>query len=347
MSEDGISTSTGPGPDRSDGRRRMYLHAGSHKTGTTALQEILGSATGELKQQGICWPLLPSNLAHHRLVRAVYGEFLFSGLETRKLVRRIRRQSRGCHTVVLSSEKIYRMGYEFFENAEQFTEENQQKRLAFLRRLRGLFAGEFDLSVILYLRRVDEFAESMYKELLFRKKYTGEFRFDDFLVEQRALFRYDEQIRELEQNLAPVSVYAYEAVRKGGLVEHFCSLVGAKTPARVPTDARIRLSASNTGALFLARLAGRRALEQADRRRVLAFCLSDDWHEEAGRKRSLWPTRQALEQFMQTYRSPRVSELWPPVDLDAIEFGPMQEDEFERYRDAFEQWNRRGAAAPA
>jgi hypothetical protein len=325
----------------------MYLHAGSHKTGTTALQEILGSAAGELRQQGICWPLFPPIPAHHRLVRSVYGEFLFSGLETHRLLRRIRRQSRGCHAVVLSSEKIYRMGYEFFENAEQLTEENQQKRIAFLRRLRALFADEFDLRIILYLRRVDEFAESMYKELLFRKKYAGEFRFDAFLVEQRALFRYDEQIRELEENLAPVSVYAYETVRKGGLVEHFCSLVGAKTPARAPVDARIRLSASNTGALFLARLARSRALEQAERLRILAFCLSDDWPEQAGRKRSLWPTRHALEQFMQTYRSPGVSALWPPVDWDGIEFSPMADAEFERYRDAFERWSRRGPASPA
>jgi hypothetical protein len=321
----------------------MYIHAGSHKTGTTAIQHTLGAAADALRQQGICWPLLSPNPGHHKLVRAAFGRDPVARFQTRRLAYRVRRQSRGCGTTVLSCEKIYRIGYEFFASADQHTDENRRRRVAVLRKLRGLFAEHFDIRVILYLRRVDEFAESMYKELLFRKPYAGRFLFENFLREQRALFNYGDQVRELEECLGPVAVYSYHAARRTGLIEHFCSLIGASVPAEVRTDARIRRSASNAGALFLVRLAGQRDLSHADRLQVLDFCLSDVWPEPAGRRHSLWPSREVFEEFLRTHRTPGLEHLFPAVDADRLAFGPLDDEQYAQCLGAFERW--RSAAA--
>ena len=321
----------------------LYLHVGSHKTGTTAIQQAMRAARQELRRQGVCWPVLRSNpahskLAHSKLVRAVYAQGPIAGLQARWLAARVRWQARGTAATVLSSEKIYRIGYEFFEEEDQDTPANRERRIAFLHRLRALFEDHYDIRVLLYLRRVDEFAESMYKELLFRKPYTGRFRFDDFLTRQAALFNYGDQAQELRQHLGPVSLQSYDAARKAGLVEHFCGLVGVTLPASFKSDERIRRSASNTAALFLDRLAGERSLTRADREQVLEFSLSGRMPESRDGTRSLWPSRESLESFLQRHRDPALDHLFPGIDWDDMSFGGMNDSEYRANLAAFEEW---------
>ena len=329
----------------------LYIHAGSHKTGTTAIQQALLAAAQELRSQGVCWPILRTNLApakaHSKLVRLVYADDPLSRLRGHWLASSVRRQARGAATTVLSSEKIYRIGYEFFENAEQDTPGNRERRIAFLRRLRGLFAEQFDVRVLLYLRRVDDFAESMYKELLFRKPYAGRFLFERFLVEQRALFDFGAQIRELQANLGPVSVHSYHAACEVGLVEHFCGLIGATLPAQPGRGPRVRRSASNTAALFLERLSAERALTHADRLLVLEFSVSGQMPSTGSGSRSLWPTRESLESFMRQNCSPELDGLFPAIDWGALRFGPLDDREFQASLAAFEDWRRNAASSGA
>jgi len=330
----------------------LYIHAGSHKTGTTAIQQALRAAKDELRRQGVCWPVLSSGpahskLQHSKLVRVVYADGLRARLQARWLASRVRRQARGTKATILSSEKIYRIGYEFFENSDQDTPAKRERRIAFLRRLRALFADDYDIRVLLYLRRVDEFAESLYKEQLFRKPYTGRFLFEDFLREQKALFDYGAQARELGEHLGPVSLQSYDAARRAGLIEHFCGLIGVAPPAQPRPGERVRQSATNTAALLLDRLAAERALTHADRLQVLEFSLSGRMPEPGGKPRSLWPSRESLEAFMRQYRDPALDHLFPAVDWDALQFGAMGDLEYRSALAAFEEWRRsRADAAP-
>jgi len=323
----------------------LYIHAGSHKTGTTAIQQAMRAARGELRRQGVCWPVLRSNpehskLAHSKLVRVAYAEGLRHRVHERWLVGRLRWQGRGCTKTIFSSEKIYRIGYEFFEHAEQDTPGKRERRVRCLRRLRTLFEDHFDIRVLLYLRRVDEFAESMYKELQFRKPYAGSFRFEDFLVQQRALFRYADQVQELQQYLGPVSLQSYDEARRRGLVEHFCGLVGVTLPARLQSGSRVRRSASNTASLFLNRLAEERPIALEDRLEVLEFSLSGRLPEPEGGVRSLWPSRASLESFLQQHREPALDHLFPAIEWGEMRFDGMSDREFEANRSAFEDWRR-------
>ncbi|HQR23638.1 MAG TPA: hypothetical protein PL152_06700 [Steroidobacteraceae bacterium] len=316
----------------------LYYHVGSHKTGTTAIQQTLLAAAPDLRRQGICWPVLGPSRAHSRLVRAAYAWGLQGRVKANWLAARVRWQSRGMRATVLSSEKIYRIGYEFFEQAVQDTPGNRARRIAVLHRLRDLFSDDFDVRVLLYLRRLDEFAESMFKELLFRKPYAGRFLFDDFLAEQAMLFDYAGQARELEQHLGPVSLLSYDAARRSGLIAHFCAQIGAASPRSADADPRVRRSASNTAALFLERLAGERAVSHADRLRLLDYTLAGGLPDPPGRMRSLWASRDALEAFMQRYRDPALDHLFPAIDWDRVQFGPLGDAEFQACRAAFDAW---------
>ncbi len=321
----------------------LFVHAGSHKTGTTAIQQTLGAARGELRGQGICWPQLGSSPVHHKLVQSLHDRGLLARLNAAWMARRIRRQSQGCRATVLSSERLYRIGYDLIGNEPQDSDARRRRRNEVLGRFRALFADEFDIRVILYLRRVDVFAESMFKELLFRKDYRGRYLFARFLEEQDVLFRYDDRIREFEDCLGPVSVHSYDALKGTGVVTHFCSLIGATPPRTAASDARIRRSASNAGAWFLLQLAEQRDLSASDRRRVLEFCLSDAWPEPPGAPRSLWPSAADRSRFLHTYHSATLDSLLTVVDAGPLEYGPLPEAQFARCLQAWEHWSRSGA----
>lgn len=320
----------------------LFIHAGSHKTGTTAIQQTLGAIRGELKRQGICWPRLGSSPVHHKFVQSLHDRGLLARLNAGWMTGRIRRQSQGCRATVLSSERLYRIGYILFGNEPQDSDANRRRRTEVLGRLQALFAGDFDIRVILYLRRVDVFAESMYKELLFRKDYPGRYLFARFLEQQDVLFRYDARIHEFEDCLGPVSVHAYDALKGAGVVPHFCSLIGATPPAPGASNARIRRSASNAGAWFLLWLSEQRDLSPSDRRRILEFCLSDAWPEPQGAPRSLWPSAASHSAFLGAHRSATLEPLLPAVDAGPLEYGPLPEAQLERCRDGWERWSRSG-----
>lgn len=317
----------------------LFIHAGGHKTGTTAIQHALGAVRGELKRQGICWPRLGSSPVHHKFVQSLHDRGPLARLNAGWMTARIRWQSQGCRATVLSSERLYRIGYTLFGNEPQHAHPESRRRTEVLGRLRALFTDEFEIRVILYLRRVDAFAESMFKELLFRKDYQGRYSFARFLEEQDVLFRYDTRIREFEDRLGPVSLHAYDALKGTGVVSHFFSLIGATLPGPVASEARIRRSASNAGAWFLLWLAEQRDLSLTDRRRVLEFCLSDAWPEPAGAPRSLWPSAEAHSGFLGDHRSATLEPLLPAVDAVPREYGPLPEAQLERCRHAWERWS--------
>ena len=280
----------------------LFVHAGSQKTGTTAIQQTLGAARGELRRQGICWPELGSSPVHHKSAQSLHDRGLLARLDAAWMTRRIRRQSQGCRATVLSSERLYRIGYDLIGNEPQDSATRRRRRSEVLGRLRALFADDFDIRVILYLLRVDVFAESMFKELLFRKDYRGRYLFARFLEEQDVLFRYDTRIREFEDCLGPVSVHCYDALKGTAVVPHFCSLIGATPPGSAASDARIRRSASNAGAWFLLQLA-----EQRDRPRPTAGACSGS----ACRKRG--PSRRARRARCGRRRR-RTAGSWVPTD---------------------------------
>ena len=61
------------------GRRRVLLHAGLHKTGTTALQRFLASATDALRARGALYPMAGrgSSDGHHNIAWQLAGDRRF------------------------------------------------------------------------------------------------------------------------------------------------------------------------------------------------------------------------------------------------------------------------------
>ncbi len=153
----------------------LYLHIGTHKTGTSSIQMALHTHREELLKAGVLYPAL-NNAYNHRdlavLLQSPEGmtkiQNWFEGILTR-----VNQQS--ISKVVISAEALYflRMS-ELVRNRDGLrqsiiTEENYREKL---NKLRALIPDFFDIKVVVYLRRQDSLVESAYYQLV---KVSGVF----------------------------------------------------------------------------------------------------------------------------------------------------------------------------
>lgn len=134
--------------------KTVYLHIGTHKTGTTAIQALLSSNEKILKKKGVLYPRscrLTNNpdltadeaYAHHRLPLAILdGDETCPGRLCREIT------SSPCHTAIVSS--------------EVFMERFKKDKLGFTA-LQALLEN-FRVKIIIYLRPQDTLYESIYNQ---------------------------------------------------------------------------------------------------------------------------------------------------------------------------------------
>lgn len=189
---------------------RFILHIGTAKTGTTAIQRILSENRSQLRKQNAIYPntqplLRGSSEAHHRLAHA----FTEIDPEQRQLAdgfldRMIANASRDT-TIIISAEAISR----HIHGKDAWNSRNYwRKRKQYLLTLSNAIKHRgFDVEAVVFLRRQDEFAESLYKEMVI-KGLTNE-TFENFLISKRPIFDYTKQVQLYKQTFDDIRVYSY------------------------------------------------------------------------------------------------------------------------------------------
>lgn len=137
---------------------KLFIHIGTHKTGTTSIQKAFKQNPDSLKNEGVCFLDEPVNkitrnkLVHSKslnkdLVDNVRDEF---SAKIKKAV------DKGCHVLVSSCEELSGNVIEGYKNTRLVAE--------------ALFASLTDLplqtKIVVYLRRQDSFIESLYCQMI-------------------------------------------------------------------------------------------------------------------------------------------------------------------------------------
>jgi hypothetical protein len=136
------------------GQRRVLLHAGLHKTGTSALQEFLSSAAGRLRARGVLYPESgrPANWphAHHNIAWQLAGDRRF-------------RSSNG--TLDDLATEIAAFTGDAILSSEDFESVlGTPARLAVL--FRHFLLKEHAFTIVLWVREQASYLESLFFELL-------------------------------------------------------------------------------------------------------------------------------------------------------------------------------------
>ncbi|QOC23804.1 hypothetical protein IC757_06675 [Wenzhouxiangella sp. AB-CW3] len=206
---------------------KLFLHAGFHKTGTTAIQQLAARNRRRLKTGGFLYPRLwPATFrpasAHHFLAHAVAGNERFvTHKQARLLISRWQRwAARSGGRVVLSSEAICR--HQLGDAADPI-----ERQRAYLERLAGLLEG-FEVEPVLVVRRQDDFARSLYQEHVAAGLSDSARRtFPEFIEALGAgKIRFLERLELFRRVFGRVRVLVYEELAQGDLPRSFFEAFG-------------------------------------------------------------------------------------------------------------------------
>lgn len=144
--------------EKGNGLKRIFLHIGQPKTATTTIQNFLSINRAELIKHGWLYPNAGRQYAAHHLL----GNFFRAApihwigrADPAQVMAELKHEidESNCDNIILSTESLY-----FAENPDQF----------------AAYLKDFDVSVVVFLRRQDEWLESAYQE----NRKNGENRLD-------------------------------------------------------------------------------------------------------------------------------------------------------------------------
>jgi hypothetical protein len=155
---------------------KLILHIGTHKTGSTALQQFLSANPHALSDRGIHYAV-PLNaikasllvylltINDQRRIQAFFNSHI-------ELARRKR-----AHTLVVSAESFYGMALVPALCREQPCADLHDRDHVLINRLRASLPGHvLDAKVVCYFRRPDHFAESWYsQQVKYGSLFAGDF----------------------------------------------------------------------------------------------------------------------------------------------------------------------------
>lgn len=190
-------------------RKRLLLHIGTHKTGTTTLQSALAKNRDKLAGRGICYPVtdrppFPNPHKHNNLWKALDAGPEAFATEKAVLLREF--YGSGAETLVMSEEHL------------------SCHRLTTLAQMRS-FTDQFDIEVICFLRRQDYFIESWWSQRC--KSGREGLHIDAFTMSDWMQSRTDYlKLLGFWTGFARVTAIGFEQASQTGLVDRFNAATG-------------------------------------------------------------------------------------------------------------------------
>lgn len=200
---------------------KLILHIGTHKTGTTALQEFLAGNTARLAARGIHYAVpgyetVANSIAHALETgrNELVGEFFACHFQEA-----LRKRA---HTIVVSGENFYGMTPLMMKLGRgQGCTEVLSREKSLVANLRASIPREVTTEIVAYFRRPDYYLESLYNQSI---KY--DFRFEGDCLAFYEIIADMLSYKNIFQLWCDVfgarfcSAYSYDAV-KSDLVPHF------------------------------------------------------------------------------------------------------------------------------
>lgn len=322
---------------------RILLHAGTHKTGTSTIQNVLDRHRDTLRAASVFYPdarrvFGGTYVAHHPFAHAVaepHGHAL-----ARQFVEQLEQDIGPEDVVLLSAEPIYRHTWG--------DEDGWWSRHAhYLVRLADTL-GAHDVTPVLVFRRRDTFVESLYHERV-SKGFGREFAHYADRVDR--LLDYQRQLVLFREAFGKACELDFEDLAGGQLVSRFLEELGLTMAALPAMDERARQSVDARLTLWMAS-AYRDVPDDelvTQRRRFAKNPVSNELFEDHGRV-TLWADRGARRELLDRYGDTRPIEDDRPPAVLTPELEDQIDDAFDAYLVAkgLEPTNRRARrrAAP-
>ena len=182
-------------------RKKIVLHIGHGKTGSSAIQAALARNQELLRSAGILYP------DHIAVEQARRGEVTSGNIEPENWfegqVIPIARAADHCQTIVFSNENLFHRFDEFLEK-------------------HAAYAPEFDFEIVLFVREPFEKLNSAYQQSVKRRGFAGDIR--EFAEHDGDARHAAEILQALERQGVAFTVFNYSALRRSAIRAFFAHL---------------------------------------------------------------------------------------------------------------------------
>lgn len=289
-----------------EGRKRIVLHIGQTKTGTTAIQAFLRKNYKLLEAQGICF-YQPVEFAVERFRNAWFttfsilkeqesfsDELLYSKLMLEKWL--FGEYAKCFHAILMSDEAGWTSGIK-----------NNHFWSALRRYYESIFGEDIDFKIIISLRRQDDWLYSNWKEHIRMLGIPERRDFRTYLrdMQNDNMIDYHYGLSLIREAFGKdnIIVIPYAAnVKENGIVDSFCDLAGVTTDESfVFPSSRINSSITGENALAMLAINQRVVSCNVDRKKIKrAAGLLSDLYPETERHYPL--PREERDQLLDYYR---------------------------------------------
>lgn len=286
---------------------RLLLHAGTHKTGTTALQTYFCANRAQLRDRGIAYPQLSSGLAgvrdqHHIWAHALAG---ISPKLDADGARQISNewladaQANGLTTLV-SAEPLWRHVI-----GDEVESDWIAKRDCYLASVADLLS-DFDVETILVFRRPHDYVRSLYLEHISAHSGGVDLSFPAFVKRcEQTLLRYGENALLFVKHFGNVTTLVYEDLQNESISASFMKAIGLYYDG-LEDPGIVRKSSSVVESILLNEIRVTASFHMAKRQSVeLLECLKKEpdvqAYLEENSYRDLWKDSQEIEAIYRTW----------------------------------------------
>lgn len=230
----------------------IFLHIGTHKTGTTAIQRHLGRNADFYATQGLWYPreaeLLsggrnaPNHLNFARSLDCTSKPKPYSEAQLQEMAQALRERSRHYTHTIISAEAFWRIGFGRIDG-DDGPDQMWQKKAENVELIRRLLGSETDVEVVCVIRERSSYLQSSYSEFILATFYRKSIQ--KFLKSFRHVAEYQMQLKAWQQHF-PVRTLSYENLcEQQDITQRFLhNLVGSISP---PPDAGEQKSQFNIG----------------------------------------------------------------------------------------------------
>lgn len=201
---------------------QLILHIGTHKTGTSAVQECLVRNEGRLAERGIYYAHRPRSPTLNQLAQLVA---VGRKAEAKAIVdRHLERASAlGATTTLISAESFFAMTMFFRKLESEVCEDYWQQEARAIELLHGVLPADMPKRVVASFRRQDKFLESVYAQTVKTRPLAESV--DQFKTSVGEALDYARHMQLWSRAFPDCVVYTYEETTNNAAQFFLCNVL--------------------------------------------------------------------------------------------------------------------------